>query len=134
LTATFNFQEYSIPADVAKLCAIDSQNFGAGSGHLGYIDGVVGIEKEHHILEVGSALGRIAIPLTKRLGPNACFKGMDIVRPAIEWCNENISNSHPNFHFFHFDVKDDHHNRTGKLETTSIRLPAANGSIDRIIA
>lgn len=130
---TFHHRGYDIPTNVALKSAINPGNFSDGEMHLSYLRSVVGIKPHHNILEIGCAVGRIAIPLTATLSSSGSYLGVDIVPDAIEWCKTNITSKYENFQFQHFDIKDGHHNPSGLLPTSSVVLPVEDHSIDRII-
>ena len=85
------------------------------------------------ILEPGSGVGRDAIELTQHLSDEGSYTGLDIIRPSIEWCQQNITTRHPNFRFHHVDVYSQIHNPRGTLKVQDVRLPAGDRSIDRIL-
>ena len=84
------------------------------------------------MLEVGSGVGRDAISLTKILSPKGKYVGFDIIKPSIEWSQKNITKKHKNFKFYFYDINSQIHNSGGSIKTTDIKLPAKDGSIDRI--
>jgi cyclopropane fatty-acyl-phospholipid synthase-like methyltransferase len=71
------------------------------------------------ILDAGCGSGRIARHLADHLDETAggVYHGFDIVSAAIDWCNENISSVYNNFNFKHIDIKNDHFNPTGSIES-----------------
>jgi SAM-dependent methyltransferase len=91
------------------------------------------IQPDHTLLEIGCGIGRDAIPLTQFLSARGSYLGVDIIRPSIDWCSENISPPFPNFRFRHYDVRDQLHNPHGTIRTTDIRLDITAASIDRVI-
>jgi SAM-dependent methyltransferase len=132
-TPTFRFEGYDIPIDLLNMTGVGPDDFAAISeSHLFHIRRSVGIEPHHNIVEIGCGIGRDAIALTRILSPAGHYTGIDIIKPSIDWCNENISAKHQNFKFIHYDVADQLHNAGGNIQTTSINLPFEDGSVDRI--
>ena len=132
--ATFEFQGFEIPVDLMRLTGGGPETFEVISrGHIDNLQRHVGLSPDFSILEIGCGIGRDAIPLTRILSAQGRYVGVDIIGPSIRWCTEAITAKHPNFAFLHFDVADQLHNPGGKTRTRDIRLPLADGSVDRII-
>lgn len=129
----FAYKGYKIPAHLVYLTGGGPETFDEISRHhISILREDVGIDPEHNFLEIGCGIGRDAIPLSEILTAGT-YHGVDIIRPSIEWCRENISPKHPNFSFHLFDIKDQLHNPNGTDTTRSVKLPVADKSIDRII-
>lgn len=47
-----------------------------------------GLKKSDNVLDVGSGIGRMAIPLINYLDPNSRYEGIDIVESGINWCKK----------------------------------------------
>jgi SAM-dependent methyltransferase len=58
-----------------------------------------GLTEQSDILDFGCGVGRVALPLTQFLAPEASYFGIDINLSAISWCHENITQKYPNFEF-----------------------------------
>lgn len=69
------------------------------------------LKKDHHFLDIGSGIGRIALPLTKYLSGN--YFGFEAMKEGVNWCQKNISNKYPNFSFKHVPLFNDLYNSTG---------------------
>ncbi|ELY1979868.1 class I SAM-dependent methyltransferase [Flavobacterium psychrophilum] len=59
------------------------------------------------ILDIGSGIGRMAIPFTNYLSTTGKYEGFDIVKIGIDWCTKNISSRFPNFNFKLIPLKKD---------------------------
>src|SRR6185503_10967146 len=57
------------------------------------------------VLDIGSGIGRVAIPLTRILDPAASYDGFDVVKRGVDWCRRHITPRHPNFRFHLVDVR-----------------------------
>lgn len=75
------------------------------------------------ILEIGSGIGRVALPLTQWLGDEGRYVGTDIVKHGVEWCNENISSRYENFQFLHMDIYNEYYNPLGRERVEDLPLP-----------
>lgn len=78
-----------------------------GNAHLDLFVRLGGLEPGHNVLDIGSGIGRMAIPLTGYLLPTSVYDGFDIVRQGIDWCKKRISSRHPNFRFTHIPLQND---------------------------
>jgi len=120
--------------DLVRLTGGGPESFDVISrGHMDQLTKYAPVAPEHNVLEIGCGIGRDAIPLSEILKADSLYLGVDIIRESTEWCQKNIGGSHPNFHFAHFDVKDQLHNPSGTMATTDISFPLAAESINRII-
>lgn len=90
------------------------------------------INNDDCILEVGCGVGRDAIEISEILSTKGKYLGIDIIKPSIEWCKNNITKNNSNFKFQYFDINSDIHNSLGKLKTTDIKIPLEDSTVDRI--
>lgn len=81
------------------------------------------------VLEVGSGVGRMAIPLTGYLKYGR-YEGIDIVPAGIKWCRENITKKFANFNFIHADIKNKLYNPKGKINAENFKFPFPDESFD----
>jgi ubiquinone/menaquinone biosynthesis C-methylase UbiE len=89
-----------------------------------------GLRPDDRLLEVGCGIGRMAVPLTRYLGEEGHYEGIDIVPEAIEWCEKAITLRYPNFRFRLADVHNKQYNPTGTLEASEYRFPYEDASFD----
>lgn len=76
-----------------------------GNDQVGFLAELCGLTPEHKVLDIGCGVGRLAVPLTRTLGPKGGYEGFDVAPYMIDWCTRNITASHPNFRFTHANVK-----------------------------
>lgn len=106
-------------------------NFRAiGAEYLGHLITIGGLQPRHRVLDIGSGLGRLAVPLTQYLDPQTSYLGLDPVRDGIAWSQRAITPSYPNFRFRHLDIAHEIYNPGGLLRGDSLILPVGNASID----
>ena len=83
-----------------------------------------GLTPTDTVLEIGCGIGRMALPLTQYLNPEAgSYDGIDVVRDGIDWCAETLTPVYPRFRFHHRDYVNDVYNPTGALAAASDTLP-----------
>ena len=92
-----------------------------------------GLLPEHHVLDIGCGIGRIAIPLTNFLNNQGSYDGFDIVEKGISWCRKHISTSFPNFKFLHVDLKNDFYNLKTEQKAKNFIFPYLDRIFDLII-
>jgi SAM-dependent methyltransferase len=132
MSNAYLFRGYEIPIDLMLMTGGGPETFSRISDfHQALLRQWIDLKPSDAVLEVGCGIGRDAIPLSEYL-LSGTYTGIDIIKPSIEWCSAHIGQNHPNFNFIHFDVKDQLHNSTGVIETTDIRLPFENGTMDKI--
>ncbi len=90
---------------------------------------VGGLSPTARVLDVGSGTGRVALGLTRYLS-DGTYDGIEIVRPAVQWCQRVFSREHPNFCFHHLDVRNGLYNPKGGIEPTEVEFPFAADSFD----
>lgn len=83
------------------------------------------------VLDIGSGIGRMAIPLTKYLDSTARYEGFDVVKKGVEWCQKKITKNHPNFTFKYVDLHNDLYKSTGS-DATGYQFPYKTNSFDVI--
>jgi SAM-dependent methyltransferase len=87
-----------------------------------------GLQVSDDVLDVGSGIGRMAVPLAGWL--EGRYEGFDIVPGGIEWCRGSIATRHPNFGFTHVDVHNGEYNPAGTLPADGFRFPYDDASFD----
>jgi ubiquinone/menaquinone biosynthesis C-methylase UbiE len=88
-----------------------------------------GLAPEHAVLDVGSGMGRMAVPLTKYLSSKGSYEGFDIMPDAVKWCNEHISKEFPNFNFKCAALSNSLYTNAGE-ESASFSFPYPDGQFD----
>lgn len=105
-----------------------------GAEFLGHFIRKGGLRPDAHVLDIGSGIGRMAVPLTQYLDPaKARYSGIDPVAGGVNWCQQYITSRYPNFEFRHIDIAHDLYNPKGAVSGLNLVLPFADKSFDFII-
>jgi len=84
-----------------------------GEEFLQHFKNLGNLQPHHRILDIGSGIGRMAIPLTTFLTKEGSYEGFDIVQEGVEWCQQKISTQYSNFHFQQVHLKNDLYSNEG---------------------
>lgn len=103
-----------------------------GAEFLGHFVRLGGLQPGHRMLDLGSGVGRMAVPLTQYLSDAGQYVGVDVAAAGITWCEATITPGYPNFRFTQVDVAHPLYNPAGALAAESVRLPFDDGSFDFI--
>lgn len=101
-----------------------------GQEFVAHLSTLADLDPADRVLEVGSGIGRIALPLTEVLGESGSYNGLEIVKRGVRWCDANISAAHPNFRFDHADIANGTYNRRGQIPAETYRFPFPQDSFD----
>jgi len=93
-----------------------------------------GVQPDHKILDIGSGIGRMAIPFIDYLSAEGAYHGFDIDKRGVRWCQDYLSKRHHNFHFEYVDLFNKYYNRKGKLNSSTFRFPYEANFFDFIFA
>lgn len=101
-----------------------------GETFFEYFKSYGNIQPNSRILDIGSGIGRMAIPFTKFLNKEGNYQGFDVVAQGVDWCAENITSKYPNFQFKHTPLKNDLYNLNTNEEAKNFIFPYENKSFD----
>jgi SAM-dependent methyltransferase len=82
------------------------------------------------ILDIGSGIGRMAIPFTEFLSPKGRYEGFDIVKIGVDWCTKNISSRFPNFNFKLIPLRNDLYRLDTNEKAGDLQFPYPTESFD----
>lgn len=91
------------------------------------------LQSNHRVLDVGSGIGRMALPLTSYL-KSGLYQGFDIDARGVEWCQKNITSKFPHFNFQYVDLYNQFYNPQGKLKAAEFKFPSADKAFDFVFA
>ncbi|QUR67279.1 methyltransferase domain-containing protein [Mycobacterium spongiae] len=97
---------------------------------VGFLVDLCELQPGDAVLDVGCGSGRVAMPLTRYLNHEGRYAGFDISQEAITWCQENISESHPNFDFKVADIYNSLYKPNGQYQSSEFRFPYPDASFD----
>ncbi|THD81912.1 MAG: class I SAM-dependent methyltransferase [Phenylobacterium sp.] len=120
------------PRRLWRLVTSSSNDFHASGAELRDFLVANGLKPEHHVLDVGCGIGRLAIPLTDYLSPQGAYDGFDIMPVAIRWCRR-ITARHPNFRFRLVDLKSDRYRPTGANAASQFVFPYPDATFDVVV-
>ena len=103
-----------------------------GEKMLEYFRTLAGLKPEHSVLDIGSGIGRIAIPLTSYLDEKGRYEGFDVVKRGVDWCRKQVSSRYPNFNFQHIDLDNDLY-KSGGASAANFKFPYEDNSFDFVV-
>jgi len=101
-----------------------------GRTFLEYFREFGGLEPDHRVLDIGSGMGRMAVPLTTFLSERGSYAGLEIVKRGVEWCTRRFTRRFPQFRFVHADIRNDLYNPRGAYPPESYRFPFEDRAFD----
>ena len=105
-----------------------------GAEFLGYFIRIGGLRENSRVLDIGCGIGRMAVPLTQYLDPQASrYDGIDPVEDGIGWCQRAITPVYPNFNFQRLDIAHELYNPGGKIAGKALALPFPDHHFDFVI-
>jgi ubiquinone/menaquinone biosynthesis C-methylase UbiE len=87
------------------------------------------LQPHHAVLDIGSGNGRHARVLTEYLNSQGSYRGFDIVRNIVEWCQERYA-PFPNFRFDFANVRSDWYNPDALISPETYTFPYSNEQFD----
>ncbi len=91
-----------------------------------------GLHPNHRVLDVGSGIGRVALPLTTFLNDEGSYEGFDVIKLGVQWCRKNISSRFPNFRFRHIPLENDLYRSSGQ-QADVFQFPYPDEHFDFIV-
>lgn len=119
-----------LPLPPRRLAFVGGGDFEqTGQQFLGYFRELGGLQPNHRVLDVGSGIGRMALPLTGYL-EGGSYAGFDVGREMVRWCQRTISPRWPNFEFSWAPVYNGKYNPFGDVSGDEFRFPYEDASFD----
>jgi len=114
------------------------------AGHKSFIevgDLTVALMEEHAgleigqcVLDIGCAIGRIALGLHRRFGGHIEYDGFDIVPYGISWTQKHFAKLGIDYRFAHADIYNSFYNPRGKIKPSEFRFPYEDNTFDVSVA
>lgn len=102
-----------------------------GQEWLNFFIQEAGLAPSSSVLDIGSGIGRIALPMMDYLtGP---YQGFDAVKAGVDWCQKHIGTRKSNFRFQYIDLHNDLYKSTG-IRAAEFVFPYPDQSFDFICA
>jgi ubiquinone/menaquinone biosynthesis C-methylase UbiE len=102
-----------------------------GENQLHLLKKYIDIQSDNCVLDVGSGIGRTAIPLTKYLNNKGKYEGFDVVKKGVDWCNKNIHNRFANFNFKYVPLNNSLYNSHTE-SSVDFNFPYENENFDAV--
>ena len=90
----------------------------------------IDLKETDHVLDIGSGIGRTAIPLTKYLDTKGKYDGFDVVKKGVDWCNKNIHKRFSNFNFKYIPLNNSLYN-SHRTTSENFKFPYQDNSFDK---
>ncbi|MBA4336474.1 SAM-dependent methyltransferase [bacterium] len=106
-----------------------------GEEFLKHFKKIGGLKSSNTVLDIGSGIGRMAIPLARYLDTNKGeYYGFDIDKRGVKWCKNNVSIKYPHFNFEYVDIYNKYYNKKGKIKANKFVFPYKNEMFDFVFA
>jgi SAM-dependent methyltransferase len=89
-----------------------------------------GLQADSTMLDIGSGIGRLAVPLTRLITPPGSYDGLEIVERGVRWCSTKITPGYPHFRFTHANIFNAEYNPGGTVKAAEYVLPYDDASFD----
>jgi ubiquinone/menaquinone biosynthesis C-methylase UbiE len=90
------------------------------------------LQPHHKVLDIGSGIGRFAIPLSNYLDATGTYNGFDVVEKGVDWCQKHISSKYPNFLFQYIPLNNDLYRSDG-ANAANFTFPYEAESFNRVV-
>jgi ubiquinone/menaquinone biosynthesis C-methylase UbiE len=110
----------------------DGDFVGVGKHFVEMLKRLADLKPSDRVLDIGSGIGRIAIPLTEFISSKGSYDGLEIVEQGIAWCDTRITTKYPQFRFTHADVFNSFYNPDGQYKAEDYRFPYPDQSFDLV--
>ena len=99
-----------------------------------HFENFAGLHPGSRILDIGSGIGRMAVPLTQVLNPEigGFYEGFDVVKAGVDWCNRQINTRFPYFNFKYIPLKNDLYRGDGQ-QAEQFEFPYPDDHFDLVI-
>lgn len=99
-----------------------------GQEFFGYFKNLCSLNPDDRVLDIGSGIGRMAIPLTTFLSQKGSYHGFDLISFGVKWCKNKISTAYPNFYFQQADIHNHAYHPSGTKKAEEYKFPFPDGA------
>jgi len=121
------YKNMILPAKHLRFCGTEFQDdryfLSSAEAEADRLVEYFGLTVNSSVLDVGCGVGRLPIGILSRVGEIKFYRGVDVSKRSIRWCQRHIAQRHPSFQFIHIDVKNPRYNPSGKAIDVDFRLP-----------
>jgi ubiquinone/menaquinone biosynthesis C-methylase UbiE len=130
---TIRVWDYDLPVRLARLTGCPPEAFESyGDLQFKVLQNHLDIQSHDFVLEIGCAVGRLAIPVSRIVRPPGGYLGIDIIRDSIDWCSKNITGRFPHFRFHFENVASQIHNPAGSKDPAATVIPLPDHCVDKL--
>lgn len=104
----------------------------AGESTFAHFRNHTDITPKSRILDIGSGIGRMAVPFTNFIDEDGVYEGFDIVKQGVDWCTANITSNFPNFRFTLIPLKNDLYNLDTDEKASNLVFPYPDNYFDLV--
>ncbi|MCK7528937.1 MAG: class I SAM-dependent methyltransferase [Ignavibacteriales bacterium] len=101
-----------------------------GETFLRYFIEYGNLKPDDSVLDIGSGIGRMAIPLTSYLSEKGKYEGFDIVKKGVDWCKKEITARFPRFNFTHIELRNTLYNTDTEKIASDFKFPYSDEYFD----
>lgn len=94
---------------------------------------VLGVGPDTRLLEIGSGIGRRAVPLIDRIDGAGSYVGVEADPRMVRWCIEHITPRNPAFTFMPSGVRNSSYGRSDRLPPEQLVFPFPDRSFDVVV-
>lgn len=100
---------------------VGNPNYVSGHGTFNHLTRIGGMRPDDSILDIGCGNGRVAMLIKDFLSEQGSYRGFDIVKSGIDWCNANIASEQ--MRFTCVDVYNLLYNPNGRIQSNELTFP-----------
>ncbi len=114
-----------------RMCFTGSGDFiRIGEHYLSLFQQYGGLQAHHQVLDIGSGLGRMALPFTHFLSAEGRYCGIDVVPKGVKWCQEHYKAYGAQFRFDHAYLHNSLYTGTDAADASTYRFAYQDQSFD----
>ncbi len=104
----------------------------AGLRFVRLLEELTHLNEKSKFLDIGSGIGRLALPLTKVIKKEGSYDGFDVVKKGVDWCQKNITSRFEHFNFKYIPLKNDLYNSQGD-DASTFEFPYHENNFSHVV-